>query len=281
MLSEVRAAHITQRVWEGPDPLLDARDILRLAWEGGARIAGLEGQVGRLEPGLPGRRGRARPECHARGLHLAAPSLTTTCWWPAPGAGTYGEVRGGRADARAATAGRCTSTWTRSAAEVAESARRGGAGGRPRPRRAAAAAAALDAALPAGVLKEGSHVREAQIDETTEGRLPAGEGWFILNLGRDAVGDGPRLRCVARPQLGQRMSCDEPDIGIPHPCSCSPARPTATTTPKPPRKGSSCSAASVWRVVEGQERRMRQWDYLHSPPGHGSHHRSEPATDRA
>ena len=51
MLSEVRAAHITQRVWEGPDPLLDARDILRMAWEGGARIAGLEGQVGRLEPG--------------------------------------------------------------------------------------------------------------------------------------------------------------------------------------------------------------------------------------
>jgi cytosine/adenosine deaminase-related metal-dependent hydrolase len=51
MLSEVRAAHITQRVWEGPDPLLDARDILRMAWEGGARIAGLDGQVGRLEPG--------------------------------------------------------------------------------------------------------------------------------------------------------------------------------------------------------------------------------------
>jgi 5-methylthioadenosine/S-adenosylhomocysteine deaminase len=51
MLSEVRAAHITQRVWEGPEPLLDARDILRMAWEGGARIAGLDGQVGRLEPG--------------------------------------------------------------------------------------------------------------------------------------------------------------------------------------------------------------------------------------
>jgi 5-methylthioadenosine/S-adenosylhomocysteine deaminase len=54
MLSEVRAAHITQRVWEGPEPLLDARDVLRMAWEGGARIAGLEGQVGRLEPGYRG-----------------------------------------------------------------------------------------------------------------------------------------------------------------------------------------------------------------------------------
>jgi 5-methylthioadenosine/S-adenosylhomocysteine deaminase len=51
MLSEVRTAHIVQRAWEGPEPLLGARDMLRMAWEGGARIAGLEGRVGRLEPG--------------------------------------------------------------------------------------------------------------------------------------------------------------------------------------------------------------------------------------
>jgi cytosine/adenosine deaminase-related metal-dependent hydrolase len=51
MLSEVRTAHIAQRVWEGPEPLLGARDVLLMAWEGGARIAGLEGRVGRLEPG--------------------------------------------------------------------------------------------------------------------------------------------------------------------------------------------------------------------------------------
>jgi cytosine/adenosine deaminase-related metal-dependent hydrolase len=51
MLSEVRTAHIAQRVWEGPEPRLGVRDVLRLMWEGGARIAGLEGAVGRLEPG--------------------------------------------------------------------------------------------------------------------------------------------------------------------------------------------------------------------------------------
>ncbi|HEX5248836.1 MAG TPA: amidohydrolase family protein [Gaiellales bacterium] len=51
MLAEVRMAHVAQRIWEGPEPPLGAADVLRLAWEGGARIAGLEGSVGRLEPG--------------------------------------------------------------------------------------------------------------------------------------------------------------------------------------------------------------------------------------
>jgi 5-methylthioadenosine/S-adenosylhomocysteine deaminase len=51
MLSEVRTAHVAQRVWEGPEPLLSTRAVLGLLWEGGARIAGLERRVGRLEPG--------------------------------------------------------------------------------------------------------------------------------------------------------------------------------------------------------------------------------------
>jgi cytosine/adenosine deaminase-related metal-dependent hydrolase len=54
MLAEVRMAHIAQRIWEGPEPALGARDVLRLLWEGGARIAGLDGEVGRLEPGYHG-----------------------------------------------------------------------------------------------------------------------------------------------------------------------------------------------------------------------------------
>ena len=54
MLAEVRTAHVAQRVWDGPEPALGVRDVLRLMWEGGARIAGLEGVAGRLEPGYHG-----------------------------------------------------------------------------------------------------------------------------------------------------------------------------------------------------------------------------------
>jgi cytosine/adenosine deaminase-related metal-dependent hydrolase len=51
MLAEVRTAHVAQRVWDGPERRLGARDVLALLWEGGARIADLAGTVGRLEPG--------------------------------------------------------------------------------------------------------------------------------------------------------------------------------------------------------------------------------------
>jgi 5-methylthioadenosine/S-adenosylhomocysteine deaminase len=51
MFAEVRTAHVAQRVWEGPEPPLGVRDVLEMVWEGGARIAGLERSVGRLEPG--------------------------------------------------------------------------------------------------------------------------------------------------------------------------------------------------------------------------------------
>jgi hypothetical protein len=86
MLSEVRAAHITQRLWEGPDPLLDARDILRMAWEGGARIAGRDG------PGRPaGARDTGQTQSCSILMRCAGstphrPSPTTTWWWPAPAA---------------------------------------------------------------------------------------------------------------------------------------------------------------------------------------------------
>jgi cytosine/adenosine deaminase-related metal-dependent hydrolase len=54
MLAEVRMAHVAQRVWEGPEPMLGVREVLRLMWEGGARIAGLDAVVGRLDPGYHG-----------------------------------------------------------------------------------------------------------------------------------------------------------------------------------------------------------------------------------
>jgi cytosine/adenosine deaminase-related metal-dependent hydrolase len=54
MFAEVRTAHVAQRVWQGPESPLSARDMLALAWDGGARIAGLEGRIGRLEPGYLG-----------------------------------------------------------------------------------------------------------------------------------------------------------------------------------------------------------------------------------
>jgi 5-methylthioadenosine/S-adenosylhomocysteine deaminase len=52
MLAEVRMAHVLQRVHgDGDAPRLSAADAFRLAWEGGARVLGAAGAVGRLDPG--------------------------------------------------------------------------------------------------------------------------------------------------------------------------------------------------------------------------------------
>lgn len=53
MLSEIRLAHTLQRVHGNAEhPRLDAADAFGLVWDGGSRVIGAEGRVGRLEPGL-------------------------------------------------------------------------------------------------------------------------------------------------------------------------------------------------------------------------------------
>jgi 5-methylthioadenosine/S-adenosylhomocysteine deaminase len=53
MWGEIRMAHVLQRVAADDDPLLGTADVLRMAWEGGARVAGLTGAAGMLVPGAP------------------------------------------------------------------------------------------------------------------------------------------------------------------------------------------------------------------------------------
>ena len=45
------------------------------------------------------------------------------------------------------------------------------------------------------------------------------------------------------------------------------ASPTGATTPRPTQEGFLVLSGECIAIVEGEERRMRQWDYLHCPPG--------------
>ena len=55
MLAEVRMAHLLQRVHGEPQhPRLRAAEVFGLMWDGGARVVGAAGAVGRLEPGRRG-----------------------------------------------------------------------------------------------------------------------------------------------------------------------------------------------------------------------------------
>lgn len=106
-------------------------------------------------------------------------------------------------------------------------------------------------------------MHEAKIEETETGLQPADDGWWILNasdIGWFAVeGSGiwssfesPRRRS---PLLG---------IGI-H--ILRPGETPGMYHAESNQEGFLVLSGECLAIVEGEERPMRQWDYLHCPPG--------------
>ncbi len=108
-------------------------------------------------------------------------------------------------------------------------------------------------------------MREARIDETTDGRLPAGEGWFILNLGEMPWETVPGFG-VWRDLDWARVSGAEPVVGI-HIHVLQPGETNGYYHAEDAQEGFVVLSGECLALVEGQERPMRQWDFLHSPPG--------------
>jgi uncharacterized cupin superfamily protein len=105
-------------------------------------------------------------------------------------------------------------------------------------------------------------VRPAELRETETGLVPDGKGWFVLNL-RDASwttmpGGGTWVGFEAEgvpQQIGVGVHVLMPGE--------SPGRYHAESD----QEGFLVLAGECILVVEGEERRLRQWDYFHCPPG--------------
>ena len=117
-------------------------------------------------------------------------------------------------------------------------------------------------------------VEEARLEEVGSGLAPVSEGWFVVNardaawLTNDAFGarcmfeaDVPVLR--KRPelephrfaQLGFRLHVLEP--GKPH----------GLYHAESNQEDFLVLAGECLLVIDGQERRLRAWDFVHCPPG--------------
>ena len=105
---------------------------------------------------------------------------------------------------------------------------------------------------------------EARIEDNDEGRLPVGEGWFILNLSEMPWETVPGFG-VWR-DFNWAKKPDEPNIGF-HIHVLQPGESFGYYHAEAAQEGFIVLNGECLAVVEGQERRMRQWDYLHSPPG--------------
>jgi uncharacterized cupin superfamily protein len=106
-------------------------------------------------------------------------------------------------------------------------------------------------------------MHEAKIEETDTGRRARGAGWFILNLAE--------IGWTTLPERGTWCMFEAPDapsamlgIGV-H--ILAPGERPGYYHAESEQEGFLVLSGECIAVVEGEERRLRAWDYLHCPPG--------------
>jgi uncharacterized cupin superfamily protein len=103
-------------------------------------------------------------------------------------------------------------------------------------------------------------VPEARLESTESGIVPAGEGWFVLNA-REArwlegdFGAYTRFEGEARfPSIGV-------NIGV-----LTPGQPACYYHGEDEQENFLVLRGECLLLIEGEERRLRQWDFVHCPP---------------
>ena len=106
-------------------------------------------------------------------------------------------------------------------------------------------------------------VNEAKLEQTDTGLHPAGEGWFVLNLADIgwARVDGGGTWCSF-----EAPSSRSPLLGIGVHVLW-PGETPGFYHAESNQEGFLVLSGECIAVVEGEERRMQQWDYFHCPPG--------------
>jgi uncharacterized cupin superfamily protein len=105
-------------------------------------------------------------------------------------------------------------------------------------------------------------VPEAQFESTEHGRVPTDDGWFVLNA-RDArwrPGAGRGAYCIfeGEPEFSQ--------VGF-HLVALGPGDVMAMYHWEADQEDFLVVAGEAILVVEGEERPLRQWDFVHCPAG--------------
>jgi uncharacterized cupin superfamily protein len=105
-------------------------------------------------------------------------------------------------------------------------------------------------------------VPEAPLEQTEHGLVAAGEGWFVLNA-RDA-------RWRHRPGRGEALPfegrTDFPQVGI-NLFVLGPGEPIGMYHWEANQEDFLVLSGEALLLVEGEERPLRQWDFVHGPPG--------------
>ena len=103
-------------------------------------------------------------------------------------------------------------------------------------------------------------VPESRLEATEHGLVPRGEGWFVLNA-REAswwagTGRGAFCRFEGEPEFSQ--------LGI-HLVALAPGEPMAMYHWEADQEDFLVLAGEALLIVEGEERPLRAWDFVHCP----------------
>jgi uncharacterized cupin superfamily protein len=104
-------------------------------------------------------------------------------------------------------------------------------------------------------------VPEAPLEQSEHGRFAAGAGWFVLNL-RDMRWFDRGLGSEAG--IGARGDFPQVGIGL---SVLGPGEPMAMYHWESDQEGFLVLAGEPLLIIEGEERPLRPWDYVHCPPG--------------
>jgi uncharacterized cupin superfamily protein len=104
-------------------------------------------------------------------------------------------------------------------------------------------------------------VPEAPLEQTEHGLVPQGEGWFVLN-GRDARWRAAEGRGAYGVFEGET---EFSQLGI-HLVSLGPGEAMAMYHWERDQEDFLVVAGEALLIVEGEERPLRQWDFVHCPP---------------
>ena len=108
-------------------------------------------------------------------------------------------------------------------------------------------------------------VLEARVERTENGLVPEGEGWYVLNL-RDAEwrhAEGRGAVCVALDDFeGSRSDLQ---VAV-NPFVLMPGEPMAMYHREADQEAFLVVSGEAILIVEGEERTLRAWDFVHSPP---------------
>jgi uncharacterized cupin superfamily protein len=109
-------------------------------------------------------------------------------------------------------------------------------------------------------------VPESQLEPTEQGLVPKGEGWFVLNARDSRWLDAPGRSAICTFEGAFEGEQDFMQLGI-NLNVLEPGEAMAMYHWESDQEDFLVLAGEALLIIEGEERPLRQWDFVHCPPG--------------